>query len=53
MEDIKKKDVSVGILMSHPLTHPPDNMAQQQLEDDCIKPVYLAVKSGNFPLRMQ
>ena len=48
-ENIKKKDISVGILMSHPLTHPPDNMAQQQLEDDCIKSVYLAVKSENFP----
>ena len=35
--------------MSHALTYPPDNMAQQQLEDKCIKPVYLAVKSGNFP----
>ena len=48
-KDSNNEEISLGVLISTPLTHTPGYMAQQQLEDDWIKPVYHAVKSGNPP----
>jgi len=49
-EDIVDEEVTtLGVVIPRPLSHTPDDMAQHQLEDDYIQPVYHAVKSGHSP----